>query len=267
MNFDSCCLVLLIATLSITAVSTVLYWIFFARGEEKTQVWARRLLFLSWVLQSSYIVLRMVQVGNTPVTTYHEAVFFFGWAITTAYFSFRLRYRVKNFGTFVSPLICLLLFAAAFISRQVIPLDPKLQSIWLPVHASLSLLAYGFLGLGFCGGIMYLLQERELKSRKVGYFFSRLPSLEALDQLITHCVTIGFTILTVGMITGVLWSRQVYGIFFRWQPKEIFSLLIWLAYLFQIHQRYSAGYRGRRTAALAVAGFSLLLLTLWPVIT
>lgn len=253
---------------AVVAVSTLCcaaYLVYFMSGQNRVQGWARLILIASWALQTIYIASRYYLVGNTPVTTYHEAVFFFAWSVTTAYFSFRWRYSVKNFGTFVSLLILMLLLAAAFASKQMIPLEPALRSWWLPVHAGLSLIAYGFLGLAFCGGLMYLLQERELKSRRLGYFFSRLPSLDALDHLLSHCLAIGFVFLSLGMITGIIWAKQAWGVYWRWNPKEICSLIIWLLYLVQIHQRFTVGWRGRRAAVMVVVGFVVVIVTLWRV--
>ena len=248
-------------------LSSASYGAFFISQKNQAQKVARLLLISSWILQSAYIISRYLSIGNTPITTYHEAIFFFAWATTTAYFSFRWRYTVKNFGTFASFLIGALLVASAFASREIIPLEPALQSLWLPVHAGISLIAYGFLGLAFCGGIMYLLQERELKSRKLGYFFSRLPSLDSLDQLNSHCLAAGFTFLTLGMIAGILWSKQAWGFYWRWNPKEVCSLIIWFIYLVQIHQRFTVGWRGRRAAMMNVGGFGVVVITLWLVLT
>ncbi|MGI9536632.1 MAG: cytochrome C assembly family protein [Desulfocapsaceae bacterium] len=258
---------LFLAVLTVTVLSCAAYLVFFLSQKNPIRRWARFLLIGSWVLQTGYIVTRYMTVGSTPITTYHEAVFFFAWATTSAYLSFRWRYTVRNFGTFVSMLILVLLIGSAFAPRDIIPLEPALQSMWLPVHAGISLVAYGFLGLAFCGGIMYLLQERELKSRKLGYFFSRLPSLEALDQLNSHCLAVGFAFLTLGMVTGIFWSKQVWGTYWRWNPKEVCSLIIWLIYLVQIHQRFTVGWRGRRAAQMIVGGFVLVIVTLWLVIT
>ena len=253
-------------TLGVTFIACAAYLVFFIT--QKNRIWkiARAILFSSWVLQTLYIISRYLAAGNTPVTTHHEAVFFFAWSTTAAYISFRWRYTVKNFGTFVSFLIFGLLVVAAFAPREIIPLEPALQSLWLPIHAGLSLIAYGFFGLAFCGGVMYLLQEYELKSRRLGYFFSRLPSLEALDQLNSHCLAVGFTFLSLGMITGILWSKQAWGIYWRWNPKEVCSLVIWLIYLIQIHQRFTVGWRGRRAAVMVVVGFFLVIVTLWRVV-
>lgn len=253
--------------LGLTFLSCASYVVFFITQRKQIRQIARVLFITSWFLQSGYIISRYLSIGYTPITTYHEAVFFFAWATTSAYLSFHWRYTVKNFGTFVSLLVFGLLVASAFAYREVIPLEPALQSWWLPVHAGNSLIAYGFLGLAFCGGLMYLLQERELKSRKLGYFFSRLPSLDALDQLNSHCLAVGFIFLTLGMIAGVLWSKQAWGTYWRWNPKEVCSLIIWFIYLAQIHQRFTVGWRGRRAAQMIVGGFGVVLLTLWLVLT
>lgn len=258
---------LFFGVMGVSFLACAAYLVFFITQKNYVRVWARSILTVSWLLQTAYIAARYLAIGNTPITTYHEAVFFFAWATTSAYLSFRWRYTVKNFGTFVSLLIFGLLLVSSFTSREVIPLEPALQSWWLPLHAGISLIAYGFLGLAFCGGIMYLLQERELKSRRLGYFFTRLPSLDALDQLNSHCLALGFAFLCLGMVTGLFWSKQAWGTYWRWNPKEVCSLVIWLIYLVQIHQRFTVGWRGRRAALMIVIGFSVVIVTLWQVLT
>lgn len=121
------------------------------------------------------IVGRYIEQGHTPLTTHHDTVSFFAWSMTWAFLSFRWRYQVKNFGTFVSLLIMVLLTVGAMSSTRVIELPPALQSNWLPIHASIALLADGFLAMGFCSGVMYLLQERELKKRDLDYFTQGCP--------------------------------------------------------------------------------------------
>lgn len=254
------------ATLGVTFVSSAAYLVFFITQKGNIQKLARVILLGSWVMQTLYIASRYYMAGYTPVTTHHEAVVFFAWSTTAAYLSFRWRYTVKNFGTFVSLMIFALFLVASFAPKEAIPLEPALQSFWLPVHVGLSLIAYGFLALAFCGGSMYLLQERELKSRKLGYFFTRLPSLDALDHLNSHCLAVGFVFLCLGMISGSLWSKQVWGNYWRWTPKEVFTLIIWFVYLVQIHQRFTVGWRGRRAAIMVVIGFLVVLVTLWRVL-
>jgi cytochrome c-type biogenesis protein CcsB len=253
------------SVLGITFLAAAAYLVFFVSQNNKIRKMARVILLISGVLQTLHIVSRYILAGHTPITSQHEAVVFFAWATTWAYLSFRWRYTVKNFGTFVSILIFCLLLISSFSSRDFTPLLPALQSIWLPIHAGVSIIAYGFLSLAFCGGLMYLLQERELKSKKFGYFFSRFPSLDALDQLNNHCLTAGFVFLTLGIVTGSIWARQAWGTYWQWDPKETWSLITWFLYLVQLHQRYTVGWRGKRAAVMAIVGFAAVVFTLWGV--
>ncbi|MBU1233441.1 MAG: c-type cytochrome biogenesis protein CcsB [Proteobacteria bacterium] len=253
------------SVLAVSFVASAVYLVFFFSQREKLRTIGRMILLGSGILQSCYILSRYLIAGYTPITSQHEAVTFFAWSVTWAYLSFRWRYTVKNFGTFVALMVLILLLLAATVSREFSPLAPALQSLWLPVHAGVAVIAYGFLALAFIGGIMYLLQERELKSKRFGFFFSRLPSLDALDQLNSHCLTIGFVFLTLGIITGSVWARQAWGTYWQWDPKETWSLITWFLYAAQIHQRLTAGWRGKRAAVMAIVGFSSVIFTLWGV--
>jgi len=253
------------AVLAVTFVAAAVYLVFFVSQNTKVRKIARWILLASGILQTLHLVSRYLLAEHTPITSQHEAVVFFAWATTWAYLSFRWRYTVKNFGTFVSVLIFCLLLISSFSSRAFTPLLPALQSGWLPIHAGVSIIAYGFLSLAFCGGIMYLLQDRELKSKRFGYFFSRFPSLDALDQLNSHCLTIGFVFLTLGIVTGSIWARQAWGTYWQWDPKETWSLITWFLYLVQLHQRFTVGWRGKRAAVMAIIGFAAIVFTLWGV--
>ena len=256
---------LFLSVLGVTFIASAAYLVFFFSQNMQVRKIARMILVVSGILQTLYIVSRYLLVGHTPITSQHETVVFFAWSTTWAYLSFRWRYTVKNFGTLVTILIFSLLLISSVSSRDITPLVPALQSWWLPVHAGVSLIAYGFLSLAFCGGIMYLLQERELKSKRFGYFFSRFPSLESLDQLNSHCLTTGFVFLTLGIVTGSIWARQAWGTYWQWDPKETWSLITWFIYLVQIHQRFTVGWRGKRGAVMAIVGFAAVIFTLWGV--
>lgn len=256
---------LLQVILGVTFVATAAYLVYFVSQNQKIQKIARIIMAIAGVLQTLYIVLRFVLAGHTPITSQHEAVFFFAWATTWAYLSFKWRYSVKNFGAFVSVLIFSLLVISACSETRIDTLAPALQSVWLPIHGGVSLIAYSFLSLAFCGGLMYLLLERELKNKKFGFFFSRFPSLDSLDQLNNHCLSAGFLFLTIGIITGSVWARQAWGTYWQWDPKETWSLITWFIYLVQLHQRFTVGWRGKKAAVMAVIGFVAVIFTLWGV--
>jgi cytochrome c-type biogenesis protein CcsB len=253
------------AIFGITFIATAAYLLYFISQKNQIRKIARIIMVVSGILQTLYIILRFVLAGHAPITSQHEAVFFFAWATTWAYLSFRWRYSVKNFGTFVSALIFCLVGISSFSEKNIDTLLPALQSVWLPIHGGVSLIAYGFLSLAFCGGLMYLLLEREIKSKKFGYFFSRFPSLDSLDQLNNHCLSAGFTFLTIGIVTGSIWARQAWGTYWQWDPKETWSLITWFIYLVQLHQRFTVGWRGKKAAVMAVIGFTAVIFTLWGV--
>ena len=256
---------LFLVVLATNALALIFYSVFFVKQKKNIRTLARFTLLTTGVLLTLYILFRYLQTGYTPITSQHETIVFFAWSVTWAYLSFQWRYTVKNFGAFISLLLFILLLLAAGASRTINPLPPALQSWWLPVNAGISVISYAFMALAFCGGIMYLLQERELKNKRFGYFFTRLPSLDALDQLNSHCLATGFILLTLGIITGSIWARQAWGAYWQWDPKETWSLITWFLYAAQIHQRFTAGWRGKRAAIMAVIGFTAVLFTLWGV--
>ncbi|MFP7753556.1 c-type cytochrome biogenesis protein CcsB [Thermodesulfobacteriota bacterium B35] len=241
------------------------YLVFFISQRKPVRRIARMIFFAAAILHTLNILARYLEAGHTPITSQHEAVSFFAWSVAWCYLSFRWRYTVKNFGTFVSVFVFLLMLLSSLASRQIMPLVPALQSWWLPVHASISLVADGFLALACIGSIMYLLQEREIKNKRFGLFYSRLPSLDSLDKLNQHCLSVGFPLLTLGIITGSLWAKQAWGSYWHWDPKETWSLITWFLYAAVVHQRFTVGWRGRRVAVLTIIAFVAVLFTLWGV--
>ena len=109
------------SVLGVTFIAAAAYLVFFISQNKKIRKIARMILLVSGVLQTLHIGSRFILAGHTPITSQHEAVVFFAWATTWAYLSFRWRYTVKNFGTFVSILIFCLLLVSSFSSRDFTP--------------------------------------------------------------------------------------------------------------------------------------------------
>ncbi len=252
-------------TFFVYILATVFYLVYFAKQKEYIRTVARAVLIGAGLLHTANFVALYMVVRHTPITNMHEAVSFFAWSITWGFLAFRWRYQVKNFGTFVSVLVTVLMAIAAASSQVIAPLPPALRSNWLPIHASIAIIADAFLAMGFCGGVMYLLQENEIKAKHFGIFYERLPSLEALDNLNHHCLTVGFPLLTVGIITGSIWAKQTWGTYWQWDPKETWSLITWFIYAALLHLRFTLGWRRRRAAIISIIGFGAALFTLWGV--
>ncbi len=113
-----------------------------------------------------------------------------------------------------------------------------------------------------CGaGVFYLIQDRAIKQKKHRFFYRRLPPLKLLDRAGYACLVTGFTMLTVGLITGTVYAGLVWGRLWAWDPKEIWSVITWLVYAALLHERLAVGWQGRRAAIMAIAGFGVLLFT------
>jgi len=114
----------------------------------------------------------------------------------------------------------------------------------------------------FAGAIMYLLQERQLKTKRPGAFYYRLPSLQTLDRLTFRTLALGFPFLTTGIILGAVWARTSWGSVFAPDPLAFFSVVAWVIYAGTLAGRTAGGWHGRRAAYYAIVGFAALVLTL-----
>lgn len=219
------------------------------------------LLSVGFILHTTALIFRYYEAGYVPITNLYESFSFFAWAILLVFILVYYNYRIRVLGAFVAPIALILMILGLALPKDILPLHPVLKSYWLPVHVILSFLGDAFFALAFCVGIMYLIQESQIKSRRTGAFFMRLPSLEILDDLNHRSLTFGFPLLTVGIITGSVWASYAWGSYWSWDPKETWSLITWFLYAALLHQRLAIGWRGKKAAIMAIIGFLAVLFT------
>lgn len=215
-----------------------------------------------WVLHTQALVVRGVELGRPPLGSLVETMSAVGWAAVLLTLWAERQYGVKVLGAFVLPLVAVSGFSAAWLPRGLGDLAPALRSAWIWIHVVLAMLGIAAFVLNFAGGLMYLLQERQLKAKRPGALYYRLPSLETLDRLTYRALTLGFPFLTVALLLGTLWARTAWGSVWTFDPLALFSFLAWLVYAATLGGRAVAGWRGRRAAYFAVVGFGALVLTL-----
>ena len=253
------------AAIALYLIATAGYCIFFVQPERKTiasvALWAASLGFASHFI---YFILRWVEGGRIPVTNFFEAISALGMGIVFVFLIMELRYRIAALGTFMLPLVLLLMAPAALTSRHITGLDPVLRSAWLGIHTSLALLGDAAFAFAFIVSLMYLIQERQLKHKRLGAIFHRLPPLDVMDTISYRALSIGWPLFTLGMITGSIWAESAWGTYWSWQPKETASLLVWVLYLAVLHLR-TIGWRGRKMAWLSIAGFLFVLVSFFVV--
>jgi cytochrome c-type biogenesis protein CcsB len=221
-----------------------------------------RLLWAGLGAHAVSIAVRSWTAGHLAVTTFDEALSFLALLLVAVFLLVQLRRPLVALGAVVSPLAFGLTLAADAVYGGARPLPPVLDSAWLPVHVILSVLGDAVFALAFSASLLYLVQERRLKARRGRGVLRFLPSLEALDRLNYTCLVWGLILLTLGIVSGIVWAHTAWGRFWSSDPKLIFSLVTWGIYVVLLQGRMTAGWRGRRAATLTIAGFAVIVFSL-----
>jgi ABC-type uncharacterized transport system permease subunit len=224
------------------------------------------------VLAHTFLIgMQTVQVGHAPLVGTTAAVSAFVWLLGLSYLYVELTTEERAMGVFVAPLLMGLALIPA-LDPSVSPRPPLLQSPLFTLHVVSMLFAYASFALAFVLGVTYVLLFKEIKARHLGFFYNRLPSLQALDAMNGRVVTIGWVFLTLGIAIGGLWAMQVQSfpdpraqaMGIR-DPKILAAVLCWFLYSFALVARTVVGWSGRRAAWLSAIGFVIVLLTFVPV--
>jgi len=218
-------------------------------------------LLVGVLFHTCAIVLRSVAMGRMAVANSQEALSFFAWVLVSIYLIVQLRLNLRILGSFVSPLAVLFMLVSSLLPNNIVPISGAFKSAWVVFHVATLFAANALFALAFSAGIMYLLQERNIKGKNFGYLYLRLPSLERLDKINYVCLIGGFPLMTLGLVTGFAYAGTVWHSFWNWDPKEISALITWFIYAILLHERLAVGWRGRRAAWLAILGFSAVLIT------
>ena len=218
-------------------------------------------IFLGTILHLVALVEDGLAAQHFPVTSLQEAASLAAFLLASAYLLVYWRYRFHSISVFVFPLVFVLTLTAAMDRGDSYADLPLLRTAWLYLHVSLIILGYTAFFLTFVAGVMYLIQERELKSKKPRAFYHRFPPLESIDDLGYKSLTIGFPFITLGIISGAFWASSVWGPSWPLDPKIALSFATWVIYLLLLFARWSAGWRGRKAAYFAIIGFVAILVT------
>ncbi|HRJ71140.1 MAG TPA: cytochrome c biogenesis protein CcsA [Terrimicrobiaceae bacterium] len=213
-------------------------------------------ILAGFLFQSAFLYLRGQAEGSCPLNSLYDVLIFLSWALVLIYLLVGPAYRLSLLGAFTSPLAFLLVLTAL-----IAPLDHSVKvrpvlNPWIETHAALSIIAYGAFGLACVAGIMYLLQERQLKAHKASSLLYNLPPINHLAAAIARLVGLGCLLLTISFAAGFISQMPVNSM------KFLTSAAIWLVYglIFALHRFRNLA--PRRLAELSIVVFALVLLTL-----
>lgn len=227
-------------------------------GATRFQKAAVALAAIGWVLHLAAVLTRGIAAERVPWANMFE----FGLtatAIGMGTFLVALLWKdVRYLGAYISGFTLLSLgIVTVNFYVDVVPTPPPLQSAWLVIHVLVASLATGFFAIGAGLSIMQLIRSRAAASKAEGLrFVHTLPGASALESLAYRVNVVGFVFWTFTLIAGAIWAERAWGRYWGWDTKEVWTFIIWTLFAGYIHARATRGWRGDRSAWLAIIGFS-----------
>jgi len=217
-------------------------------------------LFTGFICHSLFLCHQYYLLGTAPVLDLKSAISFFSWSILCVYLILQLKFRLMVLGSFVAPFAAFPMIISFAMPGMEPPIRPLFKGLWLTIHVGTIFIGNGLFAIAFLAGIMYLIQEYQIKQKKLGSFYNRLPSLATMDDINYHSLVYGFPFMSVGMITGSVYAQYALGTYWQWDPKEVWSLITWLFYAALLHERLAVGWRGRKAAIMSIICFLFLII-------
>lgn len=241
--------------------AAVVYLLYLLKPWRHSPVLGRALVGAGVGLHAVGLWFLFIEQGGRPVGL-AQAFSFTALLLMTIFLVVDLRYRVPVLGAFLTPIALAVLVPGMVLGAEG-AFPEALTRPLLPLHVAVALAGLAaFAGAAGIGGV-YLLMERQMKGKRFGLLFSRLPSLQLLDDLNRHLVVFGFIALSVTVVTGALFAGPAN--FFG--AKQLATFVAWLGFAALLNARRFAGWQGRRVAMLTMAGFAILIVSFWSAFT
>jgi len=205
------------------------------------------------VLHLVAVVELTVSIGHLPVDNFFECSTLSALLIAGLFLFVYWRYDFASLSVCIFPLVFVMTQVGSMESASMSWPSSGVRNVWLLVHVMMILLGYAALLLTAVASIFYLMQERQLKTKKKMALLSRLPPLGTLDNLVTNAMSLGFVFITLGVIAGSTWAAIESGTSWISQPRVDLAFVTWGFYLAMVFLRATAGWRGRKAALMAVA--------------
>jgi cytochrome c-type biogenesis protein CcsB len=224
------------------------------------------LTWLGFLLHVAGVVTRGLSAGRAPWGNMYEFSVSGSMVVIAVFLAVLRRRDVRYLGTFVvGPVLLTLGLAVAVLYTPSAQLVPALQSFWLYIHVSVAFVASALFTLGFSTSVLQLVQQRREEARasgrlpRRGRFMDALPFATELERSAYRLHVVAFPLWTFTVIAGAIWAEHAWGRYWNWDPKEVWSFVIWVVYAGYLHARATRGWDGRRAAWFAIAGYGCVL--------
>jgi len=217
-------------------------------------------LLLGGVTFLMVLLVRGVGEERLPVFGRFEALTVYSLVVTAAFLLVGMRERMRAVAALLVPYATLLLILGAGGVREKVQLDLPLDTFWLGLHVTAAFVGYALCTLAGVLGLAYVIQDNNLKHKRLGLLFERLPSLETLDHVMATQIGAAFIMLTLSVAFG---ARLVHlsggGAEWLRDPKVLSTLATWGIYAVLMHMRTNADRHGKGMAVIALVGLLFVL--------
>lgn len=252
-------------TISLYALSVCGYFIDFLENNRKVNRMAFWLLSIVWLLQSSIFLLKAYSVGEFPILTTTDGLFFLSWILVTFSLLINRLLRVDFFVLFTNLIGFIIMSINLFKPKEHISdvLAQHLMSDLLVIHITIAFVAYAAFTISFILSMMYLIEYNMLKKKKWGKRLARFGSLSKIEQLSSWCNLVGVPLLLISLVLGVIRAYSVIAGFNWFDPKVILSFIIFGVYSLYLYQRLGENVHGKPLIYWNTVGFLLLLINVF----
>lgn len=219
------------------------------------------LMIIAWVVQVGAVVFRGIAADRGPWANMYEFSLTGTTIIVGIFIVVNLWRDVRFLGAYITGFVVLLMgLAVTNFYVAVTPTSPPLQSYWLYIHISVAMLATGFYAVGGGLAIVQLLQQARERGRLARWrFLSTFPTSGSLETMSSRLIIVGFAFWTFTLMAGAIWAYHAWGRYWGWDTKEVWTFIIWVVFAGYIHARATRGWRGTRSAWLAIIGLAAVL--------
>jgi len=256
---------LFLVTFIFYIVAAFFYFVFLFSKKEGSAKIGLSVAAIGFFVHTMALIWRTIESGHAPFTNMYESLSFLAWSGILAYLIIEYKYKIRKAGPYLMLIIIAIMALASspLMPKEATPLIPALQSYWLWLHVSVTLLGEAFFAVAFIMSIMYLVADSR---EKKGISKESALSSEKLDSISYRCVAVGFPLFTLGgLVFGMVWAYNAWGRYWSWDPKETWSLITWFVFALYLHTRIVMGWKGRRSALITLIGFLAALFTYFGV--